>query len=326
MSMRVLLARWETLLIIVLIGTFFVGSQLSQYFLTSSNISIALAGVTPAALLALTMTLIIITGNIDISVGSMVGLCAATMALSLENGVPIGFAMAAGLLVGLMAGALNGALVAFAGLPSLVVTIGTLALYRGAALVLLEERGISGFPGWYESIGFGTVPGTPMPWSTVIFIPCFIGFALFLHRTHWGRALYAIGNNIEASAYSGVNVKRLLFGIFVASGAMASLSSTVLTAYLASARADTGLGLEFIAITAVVLGGVSIFGGSGTMVGVLIAVLILAFVQNSMGLAGVTPEQQQIATGGVLVMTLVIFSRSEIIRKVAMAFRRRRKP
>jgi rhamnose transport system permease protein len=313
--LRRTLARWEVFLLVVLIATFIIGSEVSKYFFTISNITIALEGVAPVALLALPMTLIIITGEIDISVGSMVGLCAAAMAVCLEQGLSIEVAMVVGVIVGMAAGAFNGLMIAYGMLPSLVVTIGTLALYRGLAQIILEERGISSFPEWYQSIGFGTIPGTPVPWSSVIFIVCFVGFAIYLHRTHWGRALYAIGNNREAARFSGIDVKRTILGIFVASGTMSALAAIVLTAYLASARSDTATGLELPVITAVVLGGVNIFGGSGTMSGVLVAVLVLAFVQNSLGLGGVTPEEQQIVTGAVLVVTLILFSGSGFIKK-----------
>jgi rhamnose transport system permease protein len=321
---RRLLARWEIFLLVVLIITFVAGAQVSKYFLTVSNITIALEGIAPMALLALPMTLIIITGEIDISVGSMVGLCASTMAVCLENGLPIEAAILIGVLAGMAAGAFNGLMISYAMLPSLVVTIGTLALYRGLAQIILEERGISTLPDWYQAIGFGTIPGTPIPWSSLIFLICFVGFAIYLHRTRWGRALYAIGNNREAARYSGINVKRTVFGLFVTSGTMASLSAIVLTAYLASARSDTATGIELPVITAVVLGGVNIFGGSGTMVGVFFAVLVLAFVQNALGLGGVTPEEQQIVTGAVLIVTLIIFSGSGFIRKARDMLMRRR--
>jgi len=259
--------------------------------------------------------LIIVTGEIDISVGSVVGLCATFMAVCLEHGLPVQAAMLLGIIAGTLAGLLNGIIVVYGGLPSLVVTIGTLALYRGIAQIILKERGVSGFPEWYQNIGFGTVGATPIPWSSIIFVLFFIGFAVFLHATHWGRALYAIGNNREATRFSGINVKRAILGVFIASGAMSSLAAIILTAYLASARSDTAIGLELPVITAVVLGGVNIFGGSGTMAGVLIALLVLAFVQNALGLAGVTPEGQQIVTGAVLIVTLIVFGASEIIKK-----------
>jgi rhamnose transport system permease protein len=143
----------------------------------------------------------------------------------------------------------------------------------------------------------------------------FIGFAVFLHATHWGRALYAIGNNAGAARFSGINVKRAILGVFVASGAMSSLAAIILTAYLASARSDTAVGLELPVITAVVLGGVNIFGGAGTLAGVLVALLVLAFVQNALGLAGVTPEEQQIVTGAVLIATLILFGAADLIKK-----------
>src|SRR6201987_6041333 len=188
--LRAVLARWEVFLLFVLIVTFVCGSHVSRYFLTPSNLSIALAGMTPVAIVALPMTLIIITGEIDVSVGSMVGLCASLMAVCLEHGIPIEAAMVLGVLVGALAGLLNGLIVVCGGLPSLVVTIGTLALYRGIAQIVLNERGVSGFPDWYQNIGFGTVDGTLIPWSTVIFVIFFGGFAIFLHATHCGRGVF----------------------------------------------------------------------------------------------------------------------------------------
>lgn len=309
------LARWETFLLVVLLATLVAGAETSHYFLTTSNLSIALAGAMPVAIVALPMTLVIITGEIDISVGSMVGLSATTIAVSIEAGLPVPAAMAAGVAVGMLAGLVNGAIVVLGALPSLVVTIGTLALYRGIAQIILKERGVSDFPDWYQQIGFGTVGATPIPWSVVIFLIFFAGFAVYLHRTRFGRVLYAIGNNREAARFSGINVDRTLLGVFVASGAMCSLAAIVLTAYLASARSDTAIGLELPVITAVVLGGVNIFGGSGTLGGVLISLMVLAFVQNSLGLAGVTPEEQQIVTGAVLIVTLVVFGSAAMLRR-----------
>jgi rhamnose transport system permease protein len=321
-----LVARWELFLLLVLIATFVYGSRFSEYFLTSSNISIAIAGAVPAAIVALGMTLVIVTGEIDVSVGSNVGLCAASLAVAIEQGLPLEAAMLAAVAAGTLAGLFNGIMVAYAGLPSLVVTLGTLALYRGTALIMLKERGVHSFPEWYQSLGFETIADTPVPWSSIIFVLLFLGFALFLHMTHWGRALYAIGNNREAARFSGIDVRRAILGVFVTSGVMCSIAAIVLTAYLASARADTATGLELPVITAVVLGGVSIFGGSGTLVGVLLALLVLAFVQNALGLAGVTPEAQQIVTGAVLIVTLTLFGAYGFLSTRAAALRSLRRP
>jgi rhamnose transport system permease protein len=322
--LRAFLVRWEVFLLFVLIGTFLCGAQVSRYFLTSSNISIALAGMAPAAIVALPMTLVIITGEIDISVGSIVGLCSAVMAVCLEHRLPVEMAMFLGLVIGILAGLVNGLIVVYGALPSLVVTIGTLALYRGIAQIILNERGVSGFPEWYQNIGFGTIGNTPIPWSSLIFVILFLGFAVFLHASHWGRALYAIGNNVGATRFSGINVKRSILGVFVASGAMSALAAIVLTAYLASARSDTAVGLELPVITAVVLGGVDIFGGAGTMPGVLIALLVLAFVQNALGLAGITPEEQKIVTGSVLIVTLIVFGAAAFLKKTRVSLWRSR--
>src|SRR3954453_4749314 len=214
------LRRWETFLVLVLAITLVLGAANSKYFLTASNLSIAVAGVMPAAIVALPMTLVIVCGEIDISVGSMVGLCAAVIAVCREQDLSIEISMAASLVIGTLAGALNGAIVAFIGLPSLVVTIGTLALDRGIAQILLKERGVSGFPDWYQEIGFGTVGDTPIPWSLLIFVAFFVVFAVFLHASYRGRWLFAIGNNREAARYSGVNVKGAVFSVFVISGMM----------------------------------------------------------------------------------------------------------
>lgn len=309
------IVRWELFLALFLVAVFVYGSFGSPYFLTASNVSIALAGAMPVAIVALAMTLVIVTGEIDISAGSMVGLCAVAIAVALESGLPIEAGMAMAVLTGALAGLFNGLIIAFGGLPSLVVTIGTLALYRGLAQILLEERSVSSFPVWYQDLGFGTVGATPLPWTTVLFGVLAAGFAVFLHATRWGRALFAIGNNREAVRYSGIDVRRAIVGVFVTSGVMCSIAAMVLTAYLASARSDTAIGMELPVITAVVLGGVSIFGGSGTMLGVLLALAVLAFVQNSLGLAGVMPEAQQIVIGAVLILTLVVFEGHALVRR-----------
>ena len=203
--------------------------------------------------------------------------------------------------VGTLAGLVNGADRRLWRLPSLVVTIGTLALYRGIAQIILKERGVSGFPDWYQEIGFGTIGDTPIPWSVDLFVVLFVGFAVFLHRDPLGPGALRDRQQPRGRALLRHHVERTILGVFVASGMMCALAAIVLTAYLASARSDTAIGLELPVITAVVLGGVNIFGGSGTLAGVLIALLVLAFVQNALGLAGVTPEEQQIVTGAVLV-------------------------
>jgi rhamnose transport system permease protein len=295
MTMRELIGKWELFLFALLVSVLIAGALTSEYFLTTSNISIALAGAMPTAIVALAMTAVIVTGEIDLSVGSIVGLCATAIGITIEQGASAEFALLASIAVGLLAGALNGFVVAYGRVPSLVATLGTLALFRGIAQIVLEERGISNFPSWYQELGFGTIPYTPFPWSAVPLVGLFL-FALFvLHATYWGRGLFALGNNRTAADFSGIATRKYIFAAFVASGLACSIAAVVLTGYLASARSDTAIGLELNVISAVVLGGVS-------------AVFVLALVQNVLGLAGVTPERQQVVTGLVLIVSLLAFA------------------
>ncbi|MBX3584789.1 MAG: ABC transporter permease [Rhizobiaceae bacterium] len=308
MNRRELIGKWELFLFALLVAVLVAGTLTSEYFLTTSNISIALAGAMPTAIVALAMMAVIVTGEIDISVGSIVGLCATAIGLTIERGASAEFAVLASMAVGLLAGALNGVVVAYGRVPSLVATLGTLALFRGVAQIVLEERGISNFPQWYQELGFGTVPYTPFPWSAIPFVVLFLIALFILHATYWGRGLFALGNNRTAADYSGIATRKYIFAAFVASGLACSIAAVVLTGYLASARSDTAIGLELNVITAVVLGGVSVFGGSGKLIAVVTAVFVLALVQNVLGLAGVTPERQQVVTGLVLIISLLAFA------------------
>jgi rhamnose transport system permease protein len=192
------------------------------------------------------------------------------------------------------------------GLPSLVVTLGTLALFRGLALIVLGPRGISDFPPAFTELGFGRVPGTPIPWSFVVFAVLAVLLGLLLHRTWVGRQIYAIGKNTGAARFSGVRVTRLKIGLFVLSGLVAALAGIILTSRLSSARADAGAGMTLTVVTVVLLGGVNIFGGRGTIPGVVLAVIAVAVMQNALRLASVTVEVQSIALGSLLILSVVI--------------------
>jgi rhamnose transport system permease protein len=223
------------------------------------------------AIMALGLTLIIIAGEIDLSVASVLGLSSAILGELVDKGAPLSVAIVAALIAGALCGLFNGLLVARVGLPSLVVTLGTLALFRGLAFVVLGDRAVSEFPKFLTDFGFNTVPGTLIPWPAVVFAVLAVGAFFLLHRSWIGRQLYAIGNNAEASRFSGVEVDRIKIGLFVLSGTLAALAGVVFTARFASARPDNALGFELDVITAVLLGGVSIFGGRGTLIGVVLA-------------------------------------------------------
>jgi rhamnose transport system permease protein len=258
------------------------------------------------AIMALPMTLIIVAGEIDLSVESMAGLASAILGFLWAAGVPLTVAIPLVLVVGALGGLLNGLLIARGGLPSLVVTIGTLALFRGLALIVLGPRGVSDFPEAFTELGFGHVPGTLIPWPFVIFIGLAIVLGIVLHRTWIGRQIYAIGKNTGAARFSGVRVTRVRVGLFVLSGLIASLAGIILTARLSSARADAGAGMTLTVVTVVLLGGVNIFGGRGTIPGVALAVVAVAVMQNALRLAHVTVEVQSIALGSLLILSVVI--------------------
>ena len=305
-SLTRVLARWETLLVVALLGLIVLGTALSRFFLTAGNFSNLIAALMEVAIMALPMTLIIIAGEIDLSVESMAGLASAILGFLWAAGVPLEIAIPVVLTVGLLGGLLNGLLVARGGLPSLVVTLGTLALFRGLALIVLGPRGVSDFPPAFTELGFGHVPGTLVPWPFVIFALLALVLGVVLHRTWVGRQVYAIGKNKGAARYSGVRVTRVKVGLFALSGLIAAVAGVILTSRLSSARADAGQGMTLTVVTVVLLGGVNIFGGSGTIPGVVLAVLAVAVMQNALRLASVSVEVQSIALGLLLILSVVI--------------------
>ncbi|HSW41159.1 MAG TPA: ABC transporter permease [Patescibacteria group bacterium] len=301
------LASWEALLAVVLLGMVGFGAATSpEFFLTPGNFSNLAAAVMEVAIMALPLTLIIILGEIDLSVESMLGLSSAVLGLLWAAGVPLEVGIPVVLVMGAAGGLLNGLLVARGGLPSLVVTLGTMALFRGLALVVLGPLGISRFPEAFTEFGFGNVPGTPIPWPLVVFTVIAVGLGLVLHRTWIGRQIFAAGKNKDAARYSGVRVQRLKIALFVLSGTIAALAGVILTARFASARADAGMGMTLPAVTMVLLGGVSIFGGRGTIPGVVLAVFTLAVLGNVLRLAAVAAELQSIAIGLLLIVSVAI--------------------
>jgi rhamnose transport system permease protein len=299
------LARWDATLVVLLVAVVVAGSQTSPDFLTGTNLFYLGLDVGEIALLALPLTLIVVAGEIDLSVASVLGLSSAILGELVDKGVPLGVAIALCLVAGALCGLFNGLLVAKVGLPSLVVTLGTLALFRGLAFVVLGDRAVSEFPQGFLDFGFNTVPGTLIPWPAVLFAVLGVITFFVLHRSWIGRQLYAIGNNAEAARFSGVDVARIKIGLFVASGTLAALAGVVFTARFASARPDNALGFELDVVTAVLLGGVSIFGGRGTLVGVILGLFLIGALRNSLALADVGAEKQSIVIGTLLIVSVM---------------------
>jgi len=289
----------------MLVATILIGSSMAEAFLTGQNLSLATADLVEKAIMALGLTLVIVAGEIDLSVASVLGLSSAIVGATVDAGVPLGVAITMALLAGALCGLFNGVLVAKLGLPSLVVTLGTLALFRGLAYVVLGDRAVSEFPLGFTDFGFANLPGTLIPWTAVVFAVLAVITFFVLHRSWIGRDVYAIGNNEEAARFSGVPVDRLKIGLFVTSGTLAALAGVVFTARFASARPDNALGFELDVVTAVLLGGVSIFGGRGSLVGVVLALFLIGALRNVLNLEDVAAEKQSIVIGTLLIVSVI---------------------
>ncbi len=303
--LKSLLISWEALLVVLLLASIVIGAVLSPYFMTSFNFYALTSNIMEIAIIALPMTLIIIAGEIDLSVASVLGLSSVVLGLLWQRGNPMWFAIGVALLVGLVAGCLNGLLVTKLALPSLVVTIGALALFRGLAYVVLGDQAVSNFPTAFTNFGFSTLPGTELPWSGLIFAILVVIFVVVLHFSRLGRQLYAIGNNKEAARFSGINVNRVKLMLFILSGVIAALAGIIFTARFSSARPDNAVGFELYVVTVVLLGGVNIFGGRGSLLGVVLAIFIVAVLQNVLGLLNISGDIQSLAIGLLLILSVL---------------------
>jgi rhamnose transport system permease protein len=264
-----------------------------------------LLDVTPILLIALPMTLVVVSGEIDLSVASVVGLSSVLLGVLHEAGLSIPVAAAVALLAGLVCGAFNGFLIAYVGLPSLAVTIGTLALFRGLAVGLLGTEAVTDFPERWTDLATARLAGSSIPLVVVLVVVLAVAFALLLHFTAFGRGVYDIGLNAEAARFTGVDVARTKFVLFVLSGVVSALAGIYYTLRFGSARGDNATGLELQVIAAVLLGGVSIFGGRGRVHGVLAGVLLIGVIASALRLEGVTVNVINIITGLLLVASVV---------------------
>ncbi|HEX8918618.1 MAG TPA: ABC transporter permease, partial [Chloroflexota bacterium] len=271
--------------------------------------------------IALPMTLIIIAGHIDLSVGSTAALSSVVFATLWQHGWNVWLACLGALAVGLAAGLANGAIVTRIRLPSLIVTLGTFALYRGLANGILGSGEISGFPTEFAGIDLRYLPGTHIPAPLVIFVVLALLIGLLLHATVMGRYIFAIGNNEQASRFSGVSVDRVVLILFGLSGLLSALAGLVLTSRLVTSRSDLATGFELSAITAAVLGGANIFGGEGSIVGTVIALFILGLLQNGLTLANISADVQSIVVGSLLILSILVPGIAQRVR-VTLAQRR----
>jgi rhamnose transport system permease protein len=299
------LATWDVAVIGVLVVTLLCAAVFIDNFANPRNLAFLLLDVTAIAFVAMPMTLVIITGEIDLSVASMLGLTSAVMGQLWFAGLPLETTVVLCVVLGMVLGAVNGVFVTRFGLPSLAVTIGSLAMYRGLAFVVLGDRAVADFPLSWTGAVTSSIPGLPVPWVVVPVALFAVVFGVVLHATPLGRALYAIGNSPEAARFSGINIVASKFWLFVVTGAMSSVAGVFWTLRFASARADNAVGLELSVVAAVLLGGVSIFGGKGALPGVLAGVLLLGTLTNALQLANVSADVLNVVTGLLLIVSVL---------------------
>lgn len=298
--------RWEWLLVALIAVVILLNTRLTPYFWDGANISRTSSDFMEIGIMMLPMVFIIITGGIDLSVASNLGMCASFMGWLFMHGVNIWVAALAALLLGALGGFLNGNLVARLKLPPLVVTLGTYAFFRGVAYVLLGDQAARDYPAAFTFIGQGKLPGTLIPFSVALFAVLAILFGLVLHRTTFGRYVFSIGNNENATLYSGIPVARIKILLFTVSGLVAALAGLVLAARFGSTRPDIGNGLELSVITAAVLGGVDINGGSGTMGGAVLSLLLIGLMRFGMGLLNIQGQVQGMVIGLMLILSILL--------------------
>jgi rhamnose transport system permease protein len=299
-------AGWDKGVIVLLVVTVLVGGVLDPNFAGSSNLGFVIQDIGEVLLVSLPMTFVIMSGEIDLSVASTAALAGCVMGWAWHASGSMAVAVVAALLTGAACGALNGFLVTRLGLGSLAVTIGTLGLYRGLCYALLGDTTVADFPSGWTDLGFSTIPGTPLPYVTPLLVVLAVAFGVVLHLTRTGRWVFAIGQSSEAARFAGIPVARAKFALFLVTGLVAGLAGIVYDLRFASARPDGVLGLELAVIASALFGGVSIFGGVGTLWGVVSAVLFLGSVRSLLQLRDVPPNALTIITGGLLLASVVV--------------------
>ncbi|MDQ0392383.1 ABC transporter permease [Labrys monachus] len=315
------LATWDNFLALLALATLAFALLRVPNFATGFNISQAIAGVSERALIVLPMVLLIIAREIDLSVASILALTSVLFGIMVEAGWPLPAAIALTLAGGALCGAFNGLLVTRLGLPSLVVTLGTMAMYRGIGYIILGSGSVNDFPDSVTDFGIDTLGDSPIPWTILPFLALAPVFVFVLQASATGRRIYALGGNPSVALYAGVRTARIRFGLFVVSGLVCAVAGLVFTARLANARANNALGLELDVITIALLGGISVFGGRGRLTGVFWALLLIATLRNVLGLSQIGGDAQGTVIGLLLILSLLL---SNLIQSALAAIHARR--
>jgi len=302
-----ILMQWEVILFFMLVVVIVVNSSLSPYFLDLNNILRTTFNFTEKAIIVLPMMFIIICADIDISVAGIIALSSCFMGLASQHlGAGTPALIFIGLLTGLSVGILNGLIITKIGIPAIAVTLAGLFLFRGIAYVILGDMAVTTYPESFAYLGQGCIGNTRIPFQLVLFIILAIIFGIVLHKTTYGRKLFAIGNNSTAARFSGINVDRIRFFNFALIGLLSGLASVLLTSRIGSTRPNIASGWELEIITIVVLGGVYIFGGTGSILGVVISILMVGLMRFGMGLINVPGLVMNIAMGFLLIIAILL--------------------
>ena len=304
-AMQRRLKSWETLLLAVAVAIFIFNSFASPYFLNAWNLSDATFNFTEKAMIAFAMALLIIAGEIDLSVASIIALASTAMGAAVQAGAGTPVLIIVGISTGLICGAFNGVLVTRWGLPSIVVTIGTMSLFRGISYIVLGDQAYRGYPSEFSFFGQGYVWWV-ISFEFVLFAIIALVYAVILHQTNFGRAVYAIGNNPTGALFSGIRVQRVKFILFLMTGLMSGIAAICLTSRLGATRPSIAFGWELEVVTMVVLGGVNILGGSGSIPGVIIAAFVMGLVTFGLGLLNVPGIVMSIVIGMLLIGVIAL--------------------
>ena len=310
---------WDTSILLLLLVVWVLATLTTDNFLSTTNVSQIFSNTSEITVMAFGMIFLIIVGEIDLSIASILALGSAMLGWSYERGTPIWLSIIICIAVGTLCGFINGILVTKVGLGSLAVTIGTLALFRGIANGLLGTHTVNEFPDFWTSFGFDTIGKSWIPQSLPLIIILGIGFGLLLHNTPFGRRSLAIGQSPEAAKFAGVNVIRHKIIVFTFTGFMSGIAGVIYTFRFSTAQADNGVGLELLVISACLLGGVSIFGGIGTMWGVIAGVLLAGSVESWLTLREINAQWRTIVTGILLLTSVaapVLINKAKARRKV----------
>jgi ribose/xylose/arabinose/galactoside ABC-type transport system permease subunit len=305
------LLRHESILAVLLVLALAVLAMQSDRFFTVDNLLNQGRLMAEVGLVALAMTFVIVSAGIDLSVGSILGLVAILLGVFWQKlGLPLPVAMGLGVVVGGIAGLVNGIIITRFRVPPLIATLATLALYRGLAEGISQARSVRGYPEWFFVLGQGEVLGVPT--QLWIFLACAVVAAIVLGMSTFGRATYVTGANAVAARFSGIPVDRTILLIYTASGLIAGLAAVIFVSRVSTTRSDMGTGLELDVITAVVLGGTSIFGGRGTIIGTLLGLVLMQALKNGLALAGVKGDGTIVVIGLILIATIII---SNLVRR-----------